>query len=72
VRAEDTARADELTMFAVSISPPLGAWNTFIGIAIAFLKAGLVAMLFMELSRSRTLIRLAGASGLTFLFILLD
>jgi Prokaryotic Cytochrome C oxidase subunit IV len=30
----------------------LGAWNTFIGIAIAFLKAGLVAMLFMELSRS--------------------
>jgi cytochrome c oxidase subunit 4 len=48
----------------------LGAWNTFIGIAIAFLKAGLVAMLFMELSRSRTLIRLAGASGLTFLFIL--
>jgi caa(3)-type oxidase subunit IV len=48
-------------MFAVSISPPLGAWNTFIGIAIAFLKAGLVAMLFMELSRSRTLIRLAGA-----------
>lgn len=27
-------------------------------------------MLFMELSRSQTLIRLAGASGLTFLFIL--
>ena len=43
----------------------LGAWNTFIGIAIAFLKAGLVAMLFMELSRSRTLIGVAGASGLT-------
>jgi cytochrome c oxidase subunit IV len=49
---------------------PLGGWNTFIGIAIAFAKAALVALLFMELSRSRALIRLAGVAGLTFLFVL--
>ena len=48
---------------------PLGRWNTFIGIAIAFVKAGLVAMLFMELSRARSLIRLAGAAGLLFVLV---
>jgi cytochrome c oxidase subunit IV len=48
----------------------LGAWNTFIGIAIALIKAGLVALLFMELLRSRALIRLAGAAGLVFVVIL--
>lgn len=47
----------------------LGAWNTFIGIAISFTKAGLVTLLFMELVRSRALIRLVGVAGLTFLFI---
>jgi cytochrome c oxidase subunit 4 len=49
---------------------PLGGWNTSIGVAIAFVKAALVAVLFMELSRSRALIRLAGVAGLTFLFVL--
>lgn len=49
---------------------PLGRWNTPIGIAIAFVKAGLVAMLFMELGRSRPLIRLAGIAGLFFLLVL--
>ena len=49
---------------------PLGRWNTFIGIAIALVKAGLVAVLFMELFRSRALIRLAGAAGLLFVSVL--
>ncbi len=48
----------------------LGAWNTFIGIAIAFIKAALVALLFMELLCSRALIRLAGLAGLVFVLIL--
>jgi cytochrome c oxidase subunit IV len=58
-----------LTSFGTAYIP-LGGWNTFIGIAIAFVKAGLVAVLFMELSHSRALIRLAGVAGLTFLFVL--
>ena len=49
---------------------PLGRWNTPIGIGIAFVKSGLVALLFMELKRSRPLIRLAGAAGLFFVFVL--
>lgn len=49
---------------------PLGSWNAPIGIAIAFMKAGLVATLFMELNRSRPLIRLAGAAGLFFVLVL--
>ena len=49
---------------------PLGSWNTPVGITIAFVKAGLVAMLFMEVNRARPLIRLAGAAGLFFVFVL--
>jgi len=49
---------------------PLGNWNTAIGIAIAFGKAGLVALLYMELNRAKSLIRLAGAAGLLFVFVL--
>jgi cytochrome c oxidase subunit 4 len=49
---------------------PLGAWNTFIGIAIAFVKAGLVMLLFMELGKSRGLVRLAAAAGACFLTVL--
>jgi cytochrome c oxidase subunit 4 len=49
---------------------PLGSWNAPIGIAIAFVKGGLVATFFMELNRSRPPIRLAGAAGLFFVFVL--
>lgn len=49
---------------------PLGSWNAPIGIVIAFVKASLVAVLFMELDRSRALIRLAGAAGLLFVLVL--
>jgi cytochrome c oxidase subunit IV len=58
-----------ITSFATAYIP-LGAWNTVIGIAISFVRAGLVATLFMELIRSRVLLRLAGAAGLFFSFIL--
>jgi cytochrome c oxidase subunit 4 len=57
-----------LTSFGTAYIP-LGPWNTFIGIAIAFVKAGLVAMLFMQLARSRSLIRLAGGAGLLFVLV---
>ena len=40
------------------------------GIVIAFVKAGLVVMLFMELASSKPLIRLAAAAGLVFLIVL--
>jgi cytochrome c oxidase subunit 4 len=49
---------------------PLGAWNTLIGIAIAFVKAGLVVLLFMELIQAQALVRLAAAAGLFFLMVL--
>jgi cytochrome c oxidase subunit 4 len=58
-----------MTPFATAYIP-LGGWNTVIGIAISFVKGGLVATLFMELIRSRVLLRLAGAAGLFFSFIL--
>jgi cytochrome c oxidase subunit 4 len=49
---------------------PMGVFTPTAGIAIAFAKAGLVVMLFMELARSRPLIRLAAAAGLVFLTVL--
>lgn len=45
----------------------LGPWTTIIGIAIALIKAALVAVLFMELTTASTLTRLAAAAGLVFL-----
>ena len=49
---------------------PLGSWNAPIGFTIAFVKGGIVAMCFMGLNRARPLIRLAGAAGLFFVFVL--
>ena len=46
---------------------PLGRITTAAGIAIAFLKAALVAALFMELAKSKALIWLAALSGIAFL-----
>jgi cytochrome c oxidase subunit IV len=49
---------------------PLGAFNTVVGLLIALIKAGLVAVLFMELRHSGALMRLAGATGLLFVFVM--
>lgn len=45
----------------------LGPWTTVIGVVIAFVKAGLVAGLFMELAQAKPLTRLAALAGLVFL-----
>jgi cytochrome c oxidase subunit 4 len=49
---------------------PMGELTPVAGIAIAFVKAGLVVMLFMELVGSKPLIRLAAVAGLIFLSVL--
>ena len=49
---------------------PMGGLTTAVGIAIALMKAALVALLFMELIRSEALVRLAAMSGFVFLTIL--
>ena len=48
---------------------PMGLITPTAGIVIAFIKAGLVVMLFMELASSRPLIRLTAAAGLVFLTV---
>jgi cytochrome c oxidase subunit 4 len=59
-----------LTLTLVLAYVPMGVFTPTAGIAIACIKAGLVVMLFMELARSRPLIRLAAAAGLVFLTVL--
>lgn len=49
---------------------PMGVLTPTAGIVIAFVKAGLVVVLFMELASSRPLIRLAATAGLVFLAVL--
>ena len=49
---------------------PLGPFNAVTALGIAAIKAGLVALLFMGLRRSGSLIRLAAAAGLFWLIIL--
>ena len=49
---------------------PMGVFTPTAGIAIAFAKAGLVVLLFMELARSKPLIRLAAVAGVMFLVAL--
>jgi cytochrome c oxidase subunit 4 len=46
---------------------PMGFFTPTAGIVIAFVKAGLVILLFMELATSKPLIRLAALSGVVFL-----
>lgn len=58
-----------LTSFGAAYLP-LGALNTVVGLLIALTKAGLVAVLFMELRRSGALMRLAGGAGLLFALVL--
>ena len=49
---------------------PLGPFNVAVGLAIAVVKAGIVALLFMNLRRSGALIRLAAAAGFFWLAVL--
>lgn len=49
---------------------PLGDFNVVAGLAIAGIKAALVALIFMGLGRSASLVRLAAAAGLLWLVIL--
>lgn len=52
---------------------PLGWFNTAIGLVIAFIKALLVAIVFMRLRRAHALLRIAAVTGvvtLALLFIL--
>lgn len=46
---------------------PMGFFTPTAGILIAFTKAGLVIMLFMELGTSKALIRLVATAGVVFL-----
>jgi cytochrome c oxidase subunit 4 len=49
---------------------PMGLFTPAAGIVIAFVKAGLVMLLFMELATSKPLIRLAALSGIVFLAVM--
>ena len=46
---------------------PMGLITPTAGVVIAFIKAGLVILLFMELAASKALIRLAAMAGVVFL-----
>jgi cytochrome c oxidase subunit 4 len=46
---------------------PMGLFTPTAGIVIAFVKASLVVLLFMELAKSKALIRLAAMAGVVFL-----
>jgi cytochrome c oxidase subunit 4 len=59
-----------LTLTLVLAYVPLGLLTPAAGIVIAFVKAALVVMLFMELASSGPVIRLAAMSGLVFLTVL--
>jgi cytochrome c oxidase subunit 4 len=49
---------------------PMGKFTAAPGIVIAFVKAGLVVALFMELVKSKPLVRLAALSGLVFVLVM--
>jgi cytochrome c oxidase subunit 4 len=49
---------------------PMGIFTPMSGIIIAFIKAGLVVALFMELVRSRPVDRLAALAGMMFLVVM--
>jgi cytochrome c oxidase subunit 4 len=49
----------------------MGKMNAVVGVAIAFVKASLVALIFMHLRYSRRLIRVVVAAGLFWLGILI-
>lgn len=49
---------------------PLGAWNLPVGVGIAFVKAALVAMFFMELRRATALTLLTAATAFLFISVM--
>jgi len=49
----------------------LGAWNAPIALSVAVAKAALIALFFMHLRGSRSLLYLVAASGIVWLIILL-
>jgi cytochrome c oxidase subunit 4 len=62
-----------LALSAGSALLPLGWFNTAIGLVIALVKALLVAIVFMRLSRAHALLRIAAVTGvvtMALLFIL--
>jgi cytochrome c oxidase subunit 4 len=59
-----------LTLSLVLAYIPMGAFTTISGILIAFIKAGFVILLFMELADATGLVRLAALAGAVFLSVL--
>ena len=59
-----------MTLSLILAYIPFGALTTVAGVAIAFVKATLVILLFMELAQARPLIRLAALAGALFLIAL--
>ncbi len=49
---------------------PMGPWNIVVAIAIAAVQALIVAAIFMELRKPKTLMRMAAGTALIFLGIL--
>lgn len=59
-----------LTVTVWSHSFELGAWNSFINIGIAIAKGLLIALIYMELARAISLIRIFSLIGLSWMAIL--
>lgn len=62
-----------LILLAMTVSSaylPLGSFNIAINLAIAAIKAGLIALFFMKLNRSGPLLRLASVAGLFWLALM--
>jgi cytochrome c oxidase subunit 4 len=61
-----------LTLITVGVSYlDLGPWNVAAALGIAFAKAALVSLIFMDVNRSSSLVKLTVLSGLFWLFIML-
>jgi len=60
-----------LALTAGSAWVHLGGWNSALNLLIGALKAGLVAVIYMELAQRDGVIRIAACAGLVMLFILL-
>ena len=67
----DLGRADAVARPTLVLAyVPMGLFTPMAGIAIAFIKASFVILLFMEFDVSEPLIRLAAMAGLVFLTVL--
>ena len=59
-----------LAATAASSYIPLGGWNTAVNLAISCIKAILVALFFMHLSRASALLRIVALGSLLWLALL--